>query len=118
MNTLTHRVYRPISAAFLAISVGFSCPAPADQLPTFQLTARNGHFSPETIEAPAGMKFRIAIKNEGSGPEEFESPALRKESVIAPGITRTLVFAPMSPGIYPFFSDFHPETAKGQIIVK
>jgi len=85
---------------------------------TFQLTAKNGRFYPETIEAPAGKKFRIAIKNEGPGPEEFESTELRKETVLAPGVTRTLVFAPMKPGTYKFFGEFHLETAKGQIVAK
>ncbi|MDO9064137.1 MAG: cupredoxin domain-containing protein [Sulfuricella sp.] len=90
----------------------------AEDMPTFQLTAKGGRFYPETIEAPAGKKFRIAIKNEGPGPEEFESIELRKETVLAPGVTRTLVFAPMKPGTYQFFGEFHPDTAKGQIVVK
>ena len=92
--------------------------AVAEDLPTFQLTAKNGRFYPETIEVPAGVKFRIAIKNEGPGAEEFESIELRKETVLAPGVTRTLVFAPMKPGTYKFFGEFHPDTAKGQIVVK
>lgn len=90
----------------------------AEDMPTFQLTAKNGRFYPETIEAPAGKKFRIAIKNEGPGPEEFESLELRKETVLAAGVTRTLVFAPMKPGVYKFFGEFHLDTAKGQIVVK
>jgi plastocyanin len=90
----------------------------ADDLPTLQLTAKDGHFFPETVEAPAGKKFRIVIKNEGATPEEFESRELRKETVLAPGVTRTVVFAPMKPGVYKFFGDFHPDTAKGQIVVK
>lgn len=103
-----------------AMAVIFTLPpaAFAEDLPTFQLTAKNGRFSPETIEAPAGKKFRIAIKNEGPGPEEFESIELRKETVLAPGVTRTVVFAPMKPGIYQFFGEFHLDTAKGQIVVK
>ena len=90
----------------------------ADDMPTFQLTARDGRFIPETIEAPAGKKFRIVIRNAGATPEEFESIELRKETVLAPGVTRTVVFAPMKPGTYKFFGDFHPDTAKGQIVVK
>ncbi|MHB9102344.1 MAG: cupredoxin domain-containing protein [Sulfuricella sp.] len=105
-------------AAALALAAALPLTAVADELPTFQLTAKGGRFFPETIEAPAGKKFRIAIKNEGPGPEEFESIELRKETVLAPGVTRTLVFAPMKPGIYKFFGEFHPDTAKGQIVVK
>ncbi len=108
---------RSIVAA-LALAAALPITAAADELLTFQLTAKGGRFYPETIEAPAGKKFRIAIKNEGPGPEEFESLELRKETVLAPGVTRTLVFAPMKPGIYKFFGEFHLDTAKGQIVVK
>ncbi|MDD5391277.1 MAG: cupredoxin domain-containing protein [Gallionellaceae bacterium] len=103
-----------------AVALIFTLPpaALADDLPTFRLTAKNGHFSPETIAVPAGKKFRIVIKNEGSTPEEFESIELRKETVLAAGVTRAVVFAPMKPGTYKFFGDFHPDTAKGQIVVK
>jgi hypothetical protein len=118
MNVWTNMICRAISAVFLTLSVTLSPMASADDLPTFNLTARDGRFFPETIEAPAGKKFRIAIKNEGPGPEEFESLELRKETVLAPGVTRTLVFAPMKPGIYHFFGEFHLDTAKGQIVVK
>jgi plastocyanin len=85
---------------------------------TYQLTAKDGYFLPETITVPAGEKFRIVITNAGKSPEEFESIELRKETVLAPGVTRTVVFAPMKPGTYKFFGDFHPDTAKGQIVVK
>lgn len=117
MKALRNNSTRSIAAA-LALAAALPLTALADELPTFQLTAKNGRFYPETIEAPAGKKFRLVIKNEGSTPEEFESIELRKETVLAPGVTRTVVFAPMKPGIYKFFGDFHPDTAKGQIVVK
>ena len=112
------RISKSFAICILSILFIFPPVAPADDMPTFQLTANNGHFTPTTIEIPAGTKFRIEIKNEGSTPEEFESIELRKETVLAPGVTRTLVFAPMRPGIYPFFGDFHPDTAKGRIVIK
>ena len=116
---MTTRYFRN-GAAMAALAVILALPAAAfaEDMPTFQLTAKNGHFYPETIEVPAGKKFRIAIKNEGPGPEEFESTELRKETVLAQGVTRTLVFAPLKPGTYKFFGEFHLETARGQIVVK
>lgn len=93
-------------------------PAVAEEPLTVPLTAKNGRFYPETIEIPAGKRFKIEIKNEGPGPEEFESVELRKETVIAPGATRAVVFAPLKPGVYRFFGEFHPDTAKGRIVVK
>ena len=86
--------------------------------PTFNLTIRDGHFIPTTLEVPANTKFRLLIKNEGPGAEEFESIELRKEKVLAPGATSFLIFQPLKPGTYPFFGDFHPQTAQGKIVAK
>ncbi|OIP17179.1 MAG: hypothetical protein AUK53_02485 [Betaproteobacteria bacterium CG2_30_59_46] len=90
----------------------------AEELTIYALTAENGRFQPETIVVPAGRRFKIVITNKGPGPEEFESIELRKETVLAPGVTRTLVFAPMKPGTYKFFGEFHKDTAQGRIVVK
>src|SRR5664279_5099645 len=80
----------------------------ADELPTFKLQMKDGRFIPETIEVPANTRFRLEVKNEGPGATEFESLELKKELVLAPGVTRSLVFFPMQPGTYKFFDDFHP----------
>lgn len=93
-------------------------PAHAQEMPTYNLTAKAGRFIPETIEVAANTKFRLLIKNEGPGPEEFESLELRKEKVIAEGATSFLIFQPLKPGSYPFFGEFHADTAKGRIIAK
>jgi len=87
-------------------------------LPAYQLTIKGGRFEPETISVPARTRFKIVITNAGPGPEEFESKELRKESVIAEGVTRSVVFAPLKPGRYRFFGEFHPETAQGHIVVE
>jgi plastocyanin len=92
--------------------------APAEDVLTFRLVAADGRFSPDTIEVPAGKRFRLEITNRNAGPEEFESVELRKELVLAPGVTRTVVFAPLKPGVYPFFGEFHPDTARGRIVAK
>jgi len=90
----------------------------ADELPIYKLTIQKGRFIPETIEVKAGVKFKLLITNLGPGPEEFESYELKKESVMGEGTTRPLVFAPLKPGIYPFFGEFHLDTAKGRIVAK
>ncbi len=87
-------------------------------MPEFKLTIQKGRFIPETLEVPAGVRFKLLIVNLGPGPEEFESYELKKESVMGEGVTRPLVFAPLKPGTYPFFGEFHPATAKGRIIAK
>ena len=92
--------------------------AHADDLPTFRLLMKDGRILPETLEVPANTRFRLEVKNEGPGAAEFESLELKKELVLAPGVTRTTVFAPMKPGAYKFFDDFHPETGQGRIVAK
>lgn len=93
-------------------------PVQADEMPGFTLSIKAGRFYPEAIEVPANTKFRLLIKNEGPGPEEFESLELRKEKVLAPGASSFLIFQPLSPGIYRFFGEFHPDTAQGRIVAK
>lgn len=102
----------------LGISLFAGPPARADDMPTFNLLMKDGRLFPETLEVPANTKFRLAIKNEGPGPAEFESMELKKEKVLAPGVTSNLVFHPMQPGTYKFFDEFHADTAQGRIIAK
>lgn len=90
----------------------------AQDMPTVHLTIRDGHFIPATLEVPANTKFRLLIKNEGPGAEEFESVELRKEKVLAPGVTSFLIFQPLKAGSYPFFGEFHPATAQGKIVAR
>lgn len=73
---------------------------------------------PETVEVPAGKKFRLIVTNEGPGPEEFESHELNREKVIAAGRKGQIIIGPLEPGSYSFFGEFHPKTAKGQIVAK
>lgn len=87
-------------------------------LPAYKLTIKNGHFEPAVIKVPARTRFKIVITNLGPGPEEFESKELRKEKVIAEGVTRSVVFAPLKKGKYRFFGEFHLDTAVGHIIVE
>ena len=79
----------------------------AEDLPTFKLEMADGKVNPARIE----------IRNTGTGAVEFESVELRKEKVLAPGADSFVVIAPLSPGEYKFFDDFH-QTAKGVIVAK
>ncbi len=103
--------------AWWAMAMAPALAQPAD-MPTVNLVIRAGHFVPSTLEVPANTKFRLIIKNEGPGAEEFESIELRKEKVLAPGVTSFLIFQPLKPGSYKFFGEFHPETAQGQMVAK
>ena len=114
-NRLPSRLL-PHAAALLAALV--LTPAWSQELPSFQLTIKAGRFHPEVLEVPAHTKFRLLIRNEGPGSEEFESNELRKEKVLAPGASSFLIFQPLRPGSYPFYGEFHPDTAQGRLVAK
>lgn len=90
----------------------------AAELPTYTIVAKGGRLSPEMLEVPGGVKFKIVIRNEGPGPIEFESSDLKKEKVLSPGAQSFVVVAPLRPGEYRYFDEFHPETGRGRIVVK
>lgn len=90
----------------------------AADLPTFRLEMKDGVLNPARIEVPAGKKIKIEVHNTGKSAVEFESVQLRKEKVLAPGAESFVVIAPLSPGEYKFFDDFHLNTAQGVIVAK
>lgn len=107
------------TAAVLALSWALGTVAvAADAVPSYQLTVKDGRFSPETLEVPAGKKVKLVVKNEGPGAEEFESHDLNREKLIPAGKSADIFIGPLKPGTYGFFGEFHPNTAKGRIIVK
>lgn len=106
-------LYSVVFGLFMA-----STAALAGDMPTIKLLMKDGRLYPETLEVPAMTRFRLEVKNEGPGAAEFESLELRKELVLAPNVTRSLVFHPMKAGTYKFFDDFHPTTGQGQIVAK
>ncbi len=99
---------------FLSLSSGLLMAA----TPEFELEIRNHLFQPDVLTIPAGTKVKLVIYNRDPTPEEFESYELNREKVI-PGGRKAIVFiGPLTPGKYPFFGEFNPQTALGTIIVE
>ncbi|HMM71552.1 MAG TPA: cupredoxin domain-containing protein [Rhodocyclaceae bacterium] len=98
--------------------LALSAEAAGDDLPVYVLVAKDGRFLPSSLNVTAGTRFKIALRNEGRDAIEFESAPLRKEKVLAPGAESFVVIAPLKPGTYDFFDEFHPDTGRGRIIVK
>jgi hypothetical protein len=91
--------------------------AQADDMP--HLTIRDHKFQPERLEVPAGVKFRLSVKNDDPTAEEFESFELNREKVVPPGKEIPVFLGPLESGKqYPFFGDFHRDTAKGVLVAK
>lgn len=90
----------------------------AEDKPEFTIVIKNHKFEPAELTIPADKKVLLIVDNQDPTPEEFESHELNREKVI-PGNTKAKVFiGPLKPGTYPFFGEFHMDTALGKIIVK
>lgn len=78
-----------------------------------------GHrFAPAEMKVPAGRKIKLTVVNKDPSPEEFESYELNREKIVA-GNSRIVVFVgPLRPGHYPYFGEFHMDTAKGALIAE
>lgn len=75
-------------------------------------------FHPNSIDVPAGKKIRLIVKNNDDMIEEFESHDLKREKLVPSKSQIVVVIAPLEPGIYKFFGEFHAETAQGYLNVK
>lgn len=75
-------------------------------------------FEPVELSVPAGQKIKLLIENQDATPEEFESNELNREKIVVGKGTITVFLGPLDAGRYPFFGDFHQETAQGVLVVK
>jgi plastocyanin len=96
---------------------GWSAPVAAD-VPVYDVEIREHLFYPAELRVPAGQKIKLQVMNQDSTPEEFESFDLNREKVIMGKRKAIIFFGPLHPGEYPYFGEFHPETAQGVIIAE
>ena len=82
------------------------------------ITLKDNRFSPDMVEIPAGKKVKLIIRNQDQAVEEFDSGDLRREKVIPGGGEGAVFVGPLEPGTYSFQGEFHPDTAKGRIVVR
>jgi plastocyanin len=107
-----------VVALFAMTLTTLGVPSVAARAQEFNLVIRNHKFEPEEIRVPAGKRVSLYVTNEDSTPEEFESPALKVEKVIA-GKSKALIrIGPLAAGRYEFIGDFHADTAKGVVIAE
>lgn len=114
-RALSHLLF--VTALWLGLGWAAN-PAQSAELPSFEIVAKNGRLLPERLDVPAGKKIKLAIRNEGPGPIEFENLDLRVEKVLAPGASSFLVIHPLKPGSYRFIDEFHADTGKMDLIAK
>jgi len=99
------------------LSFGASSLAVAET-PVVEISIKDHKFQPAEVTVPAGTKVKLLVRNLDSTPEEFESHELNREKIIPGGKQAVIYIGPLKPGKYPFFGEFHEDTAKGVIVVK
>jgi plastocyanin len=109
---------KSISSAGVAITMlliaGVACAEDYDA----RLVIKDHKFEPTELTVPAGQKIKLLVDNQDPTPEEFESNELNREKVVVGKSSITVFLGPLDAGRYPFFGDFHQETAQGVLIVK
>jgi hypothetical protein len=90
----------------------------AQEPPQIPITIENNRFTPAEVKVSAGKPFVLVVTNKDAKSEEFESKDLRIEKVIPAGKTANIRVRALKPGTYPFFGEFNPKTAQGQIVAE
>jgi len=102
----------------LALAAVCCASAHAEDLVAARITIRGHRFEPAELPVPAGKRILLTIVNADPLSEEFDSPALKVEKVIAGNAQGTVRIGPLEPGCYDFVGEYHEETAKGQVVAE
>jgi hypothetical protein len=86
--------------------------------PEYHLDLKNHLFYPAQIIIPANKKIKLVIHNRDNSAEEFSSFDLNREKVIFSKKTSTIFVGPLPVGEYGFFGEYHPNSARGKVIVE
>jgi hypothetical protein len=112
---MTARIWLgPLLASICWLAASNACGQDAEA----RIVIRGHRFEPTELTVPAGKKVKLVIENQDDTAEEFESYELNREKVVAPKGTISVYVGPLQPGRYPFFGDFHKDSAQGVLIAK
>lgn len=92
--------------------------ASSSSIPAYEVTIKDGIFSPSFLSVEKKQRFKIHVKNIGTSPAEFENLSLRVEKVLGPDVASFVIVPPLKPGNYYFIDEFHPDFEPLKIIVK
>lgn len=107
-----------LASAIVIAALVAASPVLAEEPQEVLITFEHHKVVPDKLRLPAGKKFRFIIKNEDAAAEEFESLRLNREKVVPAHGQIIVLVGPLSPGVYDYFGDFHPETAQGELTVE
>ncbi|WP_347938714.1 cupredoxin domain-containing protein [Rickettsia oklahomensis] len=86
-----------------------------DNILEVKIAIKDHKFVPNIVEVPKSTKIKLIVHNEDDTIEEFESHDLHREKIVMPNESINIILAPLNPGKYEFFGDFHQD--QGCIIV-
>ncbi len=92
--------------------------APVTAQTVIEVVIRNHRFTPAEIHVAAGRPAVLHIRNQDPLAEEFDSPALKIEKVIAGGHDGDVRLRPLDKGRYPFTGEYHAATAHGVVVAQ
>lgn len=108
-----HLTIGMVAALLLKGSAALAAP-----VPVYEIIIRDHLFEPSQLTVPAGVKIKLVIHNQDASAEEFESFELNREKVIMGNRKGIIFIGPLIPGRYPFFGEFNPKSAQGEIIAE
>ncbi len=110
---------RPMTRfALAALFAALAAPALAAEPVEVKLAIQDHKFEPAELKVPAGQKIKLLVENRDDTAEEFESHELNREKIVGPKATITVYIGPLEPGRYPFFGEFHMDTAQGVVVAE
>ena len=83
----------------------------------FIVILKNHLFYPAEITIPSNKKIKLIIDNQDDSIEEFDSFSLNREKVLFPQQKSIIYIGPLPVGSYTFFGEYHPNSARGVVIV-
>lgn len=104
--------------ALAALICVLAAPALAAEPVEIKLAIQDHKFEPAELKVPAGQKIKLLVENRDDTAEEFESHELNREKIVGPKATITVYIGPLEPGRYPFFGEFHMDTAQGVVVAE
>jgi plastocyanin len=110
-------IFLTATAALALLTFGIPAQA-AEPAEPYVLTLQNNRFQPAELTIPADTKIQLIVKNTDATAEEFESSDLNREKIVVGGGQIKVFIGPLPAGRYEFFGEFHPDTARGHVVVQ
>ena len=104
--------------AFIAVVACLLVPVASAADAPVAVTLKGHKFFPSEIHVKANQPNTIALTNNDDQVEEFDSPALKVEKVVAGHSQGDVRLRPLAPGRYEYTGEFHADTAHGVVIAE